>query len=101
MKGKTAFVGVEFGEMAEVLFEPAQVEGRVFTLQVLEQKLGEITSGGANGFRALEKKKDIDRALPRLVVAATLAREFGYSQLELTERELGTGLIIEAGTKKP
>ena len=39
--------------------------------------------------------------LSRLLVAATLTEEFGYSQIELTERELGTGLIIEAGTKKP
>ncbi len=40
---------------------------------------------------------DIDRALPRLVAAASLMDAFGYSQIELTERELGVGLIIEAG----
>jgi Ppx/GppA phosphatase family len=33
MKGKRSLVGVEFGEMAELLFEPAAVEGRVFTLE--------------------------------------------------------------------
>ena len=44
---------------------------------------------------------DIDRALPRLVAAVTLVEAFGYSQLELTERELGVGLIIEAGLRKP
>jgi hypothetical protein len=47
----------------------------------------------------LKKKKDIDRALPRLVVAAILTEELGYSRLELTETELGSGLIIEAGMK--
>jgi hypothetical protein len=31
------------------------------------------------------------------VVATVLAEEFGYDRLELTERELGAGLIIEAG----
>jgi hypothetical protein len=82
--------------MVEVLFQPATVEGRVFTLLELKQRLHEIASSGATGFRALKKKKDIDRALPRLVVAATLTEEFGYSGIELTERELGTGLIIEA-----
>ena len=47
-----------------------------------------------------KKKNIIDRALPRLVVAASLTEEFGYSRLELTERELGTVLIIEAGTTR-
>ena len=49
--------------------------------------------------RAL-KRKDIDRALPWLVAAATLTEEFGYSDLVLTSRELGSGLIIEAGMKE-
>jgi exopolyphosphatase/pppGpp-phosphohydrolase len=101
MKGKTRLVGVEFGEMAEILFAPAPIEGRVFTLQELKRKLHEITAGGAEAFAALKKKKDIDRALPRLAAAAYLTEAFGYSRLELTERELGTGLIIEAGIKKP
>jgi hypothetical protein len=33
------------------------------------------------------------------VVAVYLTEAFGYSQLELTERELGAGLIIETGSK--
>ena len=32
-----------------------------------------------------------------VAVAAALTEEFGYSGLELTARELGAGLIIEAG----
>jgi exopolyphosphatase/pppGpp-phosphohydrolase len=100
MKGKKELVGVEFGEMADVLFAPAALEGRVFTLQELKHKLHQITTSRTNEFQALKKKQDIDRALPRLVVAAALTEEFGYSRLVLTERELGTGLIIEAGTKK-
>ena len=101
MKSKRVIVGVEFGEMSEVLFDLADVEGRIFTLPALQQKLREVTSSGAAGFRALKKKKDIDRALPRLVVATTLLEEFGYPRLQLTDRELGTGLIIEADMKKP
>ena len=101
MKGKKKLVGVEFGEMADVLFAPAELEGRIFTLEALKQKLHEITTSRANEFQVLKKKTDIDRALPRLVVAAFLTEELGYSRLELTERELGSGLIIEAGLKKP
>jgi exopolyphosphatase/pppGpp-phosphohydrolase len=99
MKATRALIGVEFGEMAEILFAPGAVEGRVLTLEALQQKLREITSGGAEASAALKKTKDIDRALPRLVVAATLVESFGYTALELTDRELGAGLIIEAGLK--
>ena len=101
MKGKKKLVGLEFGEMAEVLFEPAALEGRVFTIQALKQRLHQITSSGSNEFQVLKKKRDLDRALPRLVVAVSLIEEFGYSQLELTEREIGAGLIIEAGMNTP
>jgi exopolyphosphatase/pppGpp-phosphohydrolase len=100
MKGKPKLVGVEFGDMAELLFPKAPVEGRVFTLQELKARLQEITTSGTTAFEALKKTKDIDRALPRLVAAAYLTEAFGYTRLELTERELGAGLIIEAGVKK-
>ena len=97
MKGRKKLIGVEFGEMADVLFEPAELEGRVLTLAALKQKLEEIATSGGAAFQALKKKKDIDRALPRLAVAAALTEEFGYTELQLTARELGAGLIIEAG----
>jgi hypothetical protein len=101
MKGQQKLVGVEFEEMAEVLFPPAETEGRVFALETLQQRLHEIAVSGPEAFATLRAQKDIDRALPRLVVAATLAEAFGYSALELTARELGTGLIIEAGLRRP
>ena len=100
MKGKRKLVGLEFGDMVDVLFEPAPLEGRVLTLQALKRKLREITTGGAEAFAALKKRKDIDRALPRLIVAITLTEAFGYTQIELSERELGSALIIEAGAAK-
>ena len=99
MKGKKKLVGLEYGDMIEVLFEPGAVEGRILTLAQLRQRLDRITSSGPAGFKTLKQTKDIDRALPRLVSAVFLTEAFGYSSLELTERELGSGLIIEAGLK--
>lgn len=96
MRGRNRMVGIEFGEMADVLFGRATLEGRVLTLANLQRKLQEIVTATPASFRALKRRPDIDRALPRLVAAATLTEAFGYSQLELTERELGVGLIIEA-----
>jgi exopolyphosphatase/pppGpp-phosphohydrolase len=101
MRGKKALIGVEFGEMADILFDAGEVDGRVFTLQQLKQRLDQITRSGASDFDALKKRRDIDRALPRLVVAAFVTELFGYDRFELTARELGTGLIVEAGMKKP
>ena len=100
MRDRQKLVGVEFAEMIEVLFDSAPVEGRTLTLVQLKQRLQEIEAMTGEGFDALKKKKDIDRALPRLVTAATLTEEFGYSDLVLTSRELGSGLIIEAGMKE-
>lgn len=99
MKGKQRLVGVEFGDMIDVLFGRGATEGRILTLKELHDRVNQITAAGASGFAALKKTPDIDRALPRLVAAEFLTGELGYSSLELTERELGTGLIIEAGAK--
>jgi exopolyphosphatase/pppGpp-phosphohydrolase len=96
MKGMKQLVGVEFGEMAAGLFPPAPLEGRVLTLAQLKQELQKITAMSAAAFGRLKARKDIDRALPRLIAAATLVEAFGYSEILLTERELGAGLIIEA-----
>ncbi len=97
MKGKQKLVGVEFGDMTDVLFPPAELEGRILGIDALRDRLREVTTMGPDAFEALKNKKDIDRALPRLIVAVSMMEAFGYTQLELTERELGAGLIIEAG----
>ena len=100
MKGKKKLVGVEFADMMEVLFTPGATEGRVLSLDELKVRLHQITSSSPSQFAALKQKPDIDRALPRLVVAVVLTEAFGYQGLELTARELGAGLIIEAGLRQ-
>ena len=98
MTGQQNLVGLEFGEMIDVLFEAGAVEGRILTLQQLRERLDRITAAGPSGFKRLKQTKDIDRALPRLVAAEFLTRAFGYTSLELTDRELGAGLIVEAAS---
>jgi exopolyphosphatase/pppGpp-phosphohydrolase len=100
MKGRKKLVGVEFGDMVEVLFEPGTVEGRVLPLEELKRRLHQIATSSASEFQALKQKPEVDRALPRLVAAVVLTEAFGYAALELTARELGAGLIIEAGTRR-
>ncbi len=97
MKGQEVLAGVEFMEMAEVLFKEVP-DGHVFTLAELKVRLDAIASAPA-AFAELKRTKDIDRALPRLVVAVDLMETFGYSEMVVTSRQLGTGLIIEAGLR--
>ena len=97
MRGQSRLVGVEFMEMAEVLFAPVP-DGHIFTLRELSDRLDAIGSRPAE-FAALKRTRDIDRALPRLVVAVVLMETYDYPELALTSRQLGTGLIIEANQK--
>ena len=98
MRGRKRIVGVEFGDMSEVFF-PGAPPGGVLTASALRAKLHEVMQLDAEEFAALKRRADIDRALPRLVAAAVLVEAFGYKEIEMTERELGTGLIIEAGLR--
>ena len=100
MRGRKKLVGVEFGDMIEVLFEKGAVDGRVLSMKDLRGKLDDITRLDEGGFAALKLRKDIDRALPRLVAATVFAEMLGYDAIELTDRELGAGLIIEAGQRR-
>ena len=85
--------------MAEVLFKEVP-DGHVFTLAELKARLDAIAAATAE-FWTLKMKEDIDRALPRLVVAVDLMETFGYSELMVTSRQLGAGLIIEAAALAP
>jgi exopolyphosphatase/pppGpp-phosphohydrolase len=95
MKGHATLAGVEFMEMAKVLFREVP-DGHVFTLAELKARLDAIAAATSD-FSMLKSTEDIDRALPRLVVAVDLMETFGYSELTVTSRQLGVGLIIEAG----
>ena len=48
-------------------------------------------------FRELKKVKNIDEILPRLVVLEQTLMTFGYREIQVFERELGVGLIVEKG----
>ena len=97
MRGEARLVGVEFMEMAKVLFKEVP-DGYAFTLGELKARLDAIAADRF-GFGPLRMMDDIDRALPRLVVAVDLMETFGYGELLVTSRQLGAGLIIEAGLR--
>ncbi len=55
MKGQRKLVGVEFEEMAELLFDPAETEGRVFQLEQLRRKQDEIEALRGPALEALRQ----------------------------------------------
>jgi hypothetical protein len=99
MRARRGLIGLEFGEMLDLFFTESTGDPVVITATQLRAGLAAITGGTPAQFAELKATKDIDRALPRLVSAAYLTEAFGYSQISLTRRELGAGLIIEAGRK--
>jgi hypothetical protein len=46
------------------------------------------------------KTKDIDEILPRLVVLEQTLITFGYPEMQVFERELEVGLIVEKGIEQ-
>jgi hypothetical protein len=50
-------------------------------------------------FGELKKVKNIDEILPRLVVLEQTLITFGYREIQVFERELGVGLIVEKGIR--
>ena len=98
MRGQKTLVAVEFMEMAEVLFKPVP-DGHVFTLDELKARLDAIAALPDAEVKAFNAIEDLDRALPRLVTAVTAMEALGYREMQVTSRQLGTGLIIEAGLR--
>ena len=92
--------GIEFGEMVSVFFDDAELEERTLTVVQMQHALDRVTAMSRDAFATFLAKRDTDRALPRLVVAVTLGEVFGYPEIVLTERELGTGLIIEGASNR-
>jgi hypothetical protein len=99
MKGQQMLVGVEFMEMAEVLFREVP-DGHVLRLAELKTRLDAIANLAASDVQAFNATEDLDRALPRLVTAVTMMEALGYDAMQVTSRQLGTGLIIEAGLRR-
>jgi len=50
-------------------------------------------------FSELMAVNNIDEILPRLVVLEQTLITFGYREIQVFERELGVGLIVEKGVQ--
>jgi hypothetical protein len=95
--GRQDLVGIELDEMATYLLRKTKVDGARITLSALNKAIAKLRREDASTFSELKKERDIDHVLPRLVAVEYVLRQTGYRSVGVVSRELGVGLIIEAG----
>ncbi len=100
LEGMQDFVGIELEEMAQYLLKTKKVHGARITLSFLRARLEKLRAQKAKQFAKLKRVPDIDRVLPRMVILEYVASKAGYESILVVERELGVGLIVEAGLRK-
>jgi hypothetical protein len=67
------------------------------SLDTVAGKTAALRDMTENEFAALKQVKNIDAILPRIVVLEQTLVKFGYREMQVFERELGVGLIVEKG----
>jgi exopolyphosphatase/guanosine-5'-triphosphate,3'-diphosphate pyrophosphatase len=98
--GRRGVVGIELDEMAQYLLKKKKVDGARIKLGALRKHIEKLKRQDADKFAELKKEKDVDRVLPRLVAVEYVLRQAGYRSVVVVSRELGVGLIIEAGLQQ-
>jgi exopolyphosphatase/pppGpp-phosphohydrolase len=97
MKNRDRYAGVEMKDAARYLLSQEQVDGVLISLDMVSRKLAALRAMPEVEFSQLKKVENIDEILPRLVVLEQTLMTFGYREIQVFERELGVGLIVEKG----
>ena len=75
------------------------LEGATTALPPTKEEIEKLRAQTARQFSRLKELADIDRVLPRMVALEYILETARYPSVRVVERELGVGLIIEAGSK--
>ena len=97
MKNRDGYAGVEMEDVARYLLSQDRVDGVLISLDTVSRKMAALKAMPEVEFSELKKVKNIDEILPRLVVLEQTLITFGYREIQVFERELGVGLIVEKG----
>src|SRR5262245_13025850 len=97
MRNRDRYTGVEMKDAARYLLSQDQVDGVSISLDMVSRKLVALRAMSEVEFSQLKKVENIDEILPRLVVLEQTLIIFGYREIQVFERELGVGLIVEKG----
>lgn len=99
MKDRRGYAGVEMEDVARNLLSQDRVDGVQISLDTVSRKIAALKAMSEVEFSELKKVKNIDEILPRLVVLEQTLITFGYREIQVFERELGVGLIVEKGIR--
>jgi exopolyphosphatase/pppGpp-phosphohydrolase len=99
MKNRHGYAGVEMEDVARYILSQDQVDGVRISLDTVSKKITGLRAMSEAEFGELKKVKNIDEILPRLVVLEQTLITFGYREIQVFERELGVGLIVEKGIR--
>ena len=94
---RDGYMGVEMEDVARYLLAQDRVDGVLISLDMVSRKIATLRAMSEVEFSQLKQAKDIDQILPRLVVLEQTLITFGYREIQVFERELGVGLIVEKG----
>jgi exopolyphosphatase/pppGpp-phosphohydrolase len=97
MKNREGYIGVEVQHVARYLLSLDWADGVVVPLDTVSKKITALKALPEIGFSQLKQVKNIDAILPRIVVLEQTLMTFGYREIQVFERELGVGLIVEKG----
>ena len=97
MKNRDGYMSVEMEDVARYLLAQDRVDGVLISLDMVSRKIAALRAMSEVEFSQLKNVKGIDQILPRLVVLEQTLITFGYREIQVFERELGVGLIVEKG----
>ena len=97
LQNQKELVVIEVGEAASYLLKipQEQVEGKIITQTLLQEKLKMLRSMDAKAFADLKKSfKDAARVLPRAIFLELTLERTGYKSFRCTNRELNAAIIL-------
>jgi exopolyphosphatase/pppGpp-phosphohydrolase len=97
MKNRNGYVGNGMAPVARYLLSLDRVDGVSMALDTVSTKITTLRAMPEIEFRNLKNVENIDEVLPRLVLLEQTLITFGYREMQVFERELGVGLIVEKG----
>jgi exopolyphosphatase / guanosine-5'-triphosphate,3'-diphosphate pyrophosphatase len=97
--GRQGLIGIELDEMATYLLRKKDVSGARIKLSDLRKHIAKLRGQTPEQFSVLKKAREIDRVLPRMIALEYILTKTGYRSVTVVSRELGVGLIIEAGLR--
>lgn len=97
MKNRDGYIGVEMEHVVRHLLSLDRADNVSISLQTVWKKTAALNDMEENEFAALKQAKNIEAILPRVVVLEQTLVTFGYREMQVFERELGVGLIVEKG----